>query len=187
MFKKILPLSLICSSFLVTSYSASANDEYNHGGFADNTYIGIDYFQGTIDITDSSTEPSMARLRIGTDIAKQISIELQYSASANTDSLNSLEAELEDAKAAYVRLKTPMYRGFHMDVALGYAETSLLLTGAQDGSINNDMHSGFSWGVAFYQAVKGFDNIEFKLGYQSLYRDDNVDIDGYVAGISYRF
>ncbi len=185
MLKKILSLTLISTSFLMVSTPALANTQVS--GFADNTYIGIDYFQGTIDITDSSTEPAMARFRIGTDIIKQIAVELQYSTSANTDSLNSLEAELEDVKAAYFRLKTPMYRGFHMDVALGYAETSLLLTGAEDGSINNDIHSGFSWGVAFYQTVKGFDNIEFKLGYQSLYRDDNVDIDGYVAGVSYRF
>jgi hypothetical protein len=55
-------------------------------------------------------------------------------------------------------------------------------------SINGDYkYDGFSWGVAMHQQIPYLENTQIRLGYQSLFKGDDIEITGYTLGFVYHF
>ncbi|SFD32999.1 outer membrane beta-barrel protein [Pseudoalteromonas denitrificans] len=155
--------------------------------FADSTYIGLDYVFSEIKFSDEKAKPSMTSFRLGTTVYKQISVEAQYSISNKSDNIYNMEFDLENSKALFLLLQSTAVNGFSLDVSLGYASSELTVTGPENTFNGTDDYNGFAWGVSFYQQIPSFENAQVKLGYQSLYNDHDISINGITLGFNYHF
>ncbi|MBU2893127.1 porin family protein [Colwellia sp. D2M02] len=153
---------------------------------ADSPYIGIDYMLTDIDIGGENAKPSIAGLRAGVS-NNNIAFEAQYLLSTNTDNIYRMEFDLEESKALYVVFQSDTMQGFRFDVSLGYAMNDLAVTGPAETYNGTEEYSGFSWGVSLVQQLPYLDNTQIRLGYQSLYKDSDLEITGIALGLTYQF
>jgi hypothetical protein len=174
--KSSLILPFLCISLLSTTNNA----------FADSPYIGIDYMLSDIDVGGENAKPSMTGLRVGVS-NNNIAFEAQYLLSNNTDNIYRMEFDLEESKALYVVLQSDTMEGFRFDVSLGYAMSDLTVVGPEETYNGTEEYTGFSWGVAAVQQLPYFDNAQVRLGYQSLYKDSDLEITGITLGLTYQF
>lgn len=154
---------------------------------ANSFYAGLDYARSDIEISSERANPGLAALRFGYNVEDNIAIEGQYLFGLNTDNVYTMEFDIEQSKAIYVLLQSPDYDGFRLDVALGYASTTLAVTGPDYAYVGTDDYNDFSWGVSLNQTIPWVDNLAVKLGYQSLYKDSYVDISAVTLGLTYAF
>ncbi len=155
--------------------------------FANSTYIGVDYFHSKIDISDKKAKPSLAGLKVGTEIYKQVSIEFEHLVGSGTDEIYNLEFELEKSSSVYLVLNSGNKNGLGMDASIGYAKNKLTVTGPENTYNGTDEYDGFSWGISIYQHLPQFENAQIKLGYKSLYDDEHISISGFTLGFNYYF
>lgn len=166
------------SSFLLLSTSFSC--------LADSPYIGVDYFLSTVDVSGEDAKPSMTGLRLGVS-NNNIAFEAQYLLSNSTDNIYSMEFDLEESKALYAVFQSDTVEGFRLDIALGYAVNELTVTGPENTYNGSDEYSGFSWGISIQQEIPYFNDAQVRLGYQSLFKNDDIDISGIALGLTYQF
>jgi len=166
--------------FLLLLLSASFNC------LADSPYIGVDYILTDIDIAGENAKPSMTALRAGVS-NNNIAFEAQYLIANNTDDIYSMVFDLEESKALYVVLQSDTIEGFRLDVSLGYAINDLTVTGPENTYNGTSEYSGFSWGISIQQQIPYFEQAQVRLGYQSFYKDSDLDITGIALGVTYQF
>jgi hypothetical protein len=166
--------------FLLFLVSASFNC------LADAPYIGIDYVLTNIDISGENAKPSMTAIRTGVSNSN-IAFEAQYLIANSTDNIYSMEFDLEESKALYVVMQSDTMQGFRLDVSLGYAINDLTVTGPENTYNGSDEYSGFSWGVSIQQEIPFIKNTQVRLGYQSLFKNSEIDISGIALGLTYQF
>jgi len=153
-------------------------------------YIGLDYIWSDIKIADESATPGATALTIGTSGKGQLTnmyLEAQYLIANNSDNIYSINFDLEQSKAVYLLLKSDSRDGYSIDIALGYAYNDLNISGPDNTYNGSDEYNGFSWKAAINYEVPYLKNSQIKLGYQSLYNKDDLDISGISLGISYHF
>jgi hypothetical protein len=169
--KKILSLLLLCTSFQC---------------IADSTYIGIDYMLNEIEFDDDSAKPKATALRVGVS-NNQMAFELQYLMANNTDNIYSMEFDLEKSIGLYFVMESDKVDGLGFDVSLGYAMTDMLVSGSEGVFNYEDRYKGFSWRVAITQQIPYLEQANVRLGYQSLYKNGDVEITGISLGFTYQF
>lgn len=170
--KSLLPIAL-----LATSGAAFANE----------TYIGIDYFHTTLDIAEEESKPKMLNLRLGTELTDKVFLEGQYMVSSQDDDLFRLNMDFDKSYATFLRFESLSKSDLITEVSLGYASTDIKTVGP-DGSYSGiDNVAGFAWGIALNQKIKWVDGLKLRLGYQSLYDKDDIKIDGVTFGFTYSF
>ncbi|GAA0810887.1 hypothetical protein GCM10009111_02560 [Colwellia asteriadis] len=153
---------------------------------ADSPYIGIDYMLTDIDVGGENIQPAIMGLRAGVS-NNNIAFEAQYLLSSKTDNSNRIKFDLEESKALYVVLQSDTMQGFRFDVSLGYAMNDLAVTGPAETYNGTEEYSGFSWGVSLIQQLPYIENAQVRLGYQSLYKDSDLEITGIALGLTYQF
>jgi len=169
--EKILPLLLLCASFQ---------------SFADTPYIGLDYVLPEITINNEDTEPKAAALRLGVS-NNNMAFAAQYLTSLSTDNIYNIEFDIEESIALFFVMQSDVVNGFGLDVSLGYAQTEITVAGPEE-TINDDFqYRGFAWGVAVHQDIPYLDNTQVRLGYQSLYNKDDIEITAISLGFTYQF
>lgn len=154
--------------------------------FADTPYIGIDYILGDIDISSENAEPSLTAIRAGVS-NNQIAFEAQYLISNNSDNIYRMEFDLEKSVGLFTVLQSETMSGFRFDVSLGYAMNELTVSGPENTYNSKDEYNGFAWGVSIQQELPFFDKAQVRLGYQSLYKDSDLEITGISLGLTYQF
>ena len=143
--------------------------------YAASNYIGIDYVLTDIKIADESAQPTATAFTIGT------------SGKGRFENMYRIDFDLEQSTALYLLLKSASRDGYSIDVAVGYAYNDLTLTGPENTYNGNEQYNGFSWKAAINYQIPYVKNSQIKLGYQSLYNKDGLDISGISLGISYHF
>ncbi|NQZ84006.1 MAG: hypothetical protein HRT52_23690 [Colwellia sp.] len=158
--------------------------------YAASNYIGIDYVLTDIKIADESAQPTATAFTIGTSGKgrfENMYFEAQYLKTHDTDNIYRIDFDLEQSTALYLLLKSASRDGYSIDVAVGYAYNDLTLTGPENTYNGNEQYNGFSWKAAINYQIPYVKNSQIKLGYQSLYNKDGLDISGISLGISYHF
>ncbi|MBH0058771.1 outer membrane beta-barrel protein [Pseudoalteromonas sp. SWXJZ94C] len=169
--EKILSLLLLCASFQ---------------SFADTAYIGVDYVLPEITINNEDTEPKAAALRLGVS-NNNMAFEAQYLTSLSTDNIYNIEFDIEESVALFFVMQSDVVNGFGLDASLGYAQTNITVAGPEE-TINGDFqYKGFAWGLAIHQDIPYIDNTQIRLGYQSLYNKDDIEITAISLGFTYQF
>ncbi|WP_085299558.1 outer membrane beta-barrel protein [Cognaticolwellia mytili] len=154
--------------------------------FADSVYIGIDYVLTDIELVDQSAKPKSTAVRIGAS-NNNMAFEAQYLKANSTDNIYRIEFDLEQSIALYFVMQSDIQNGFGLDVSLGYAKTDIIVSGPQETFNGTDQYSGFSWGVAIHQQLPYFERAQVKLGYQSFYKDSDLEITAISLGFTYQF
>ena len=168
---KVLPLLLLLS----TSFQC----------LADSTYIGIDYMQNDIGFDDESAKPNATALRVGVS-NNNMAFEAQYLRGDNDD-IYRMTFDLEQSTALYFVMQSDIRDGFGMDVSVGYAMTDMTVSGPEETYNGEDHYNGFSWGVSMHQQIPYFEQASIRLGYQSLYKDSDIEITNISLGFIYHF
>ncbi|QBG35753.1 outer membrane beta-barrel protein [Litorilituus sediminis] len=176
MHKILIPLLMLSTSF------SSAANSYT----ADTYYVGVDYMLTDIDISGENAKPGMTGIRFGAS-NNNIAFEAQYLISNKTDNIYRMEFDLENSKALYLVMQSDTMQGFHFDVALGYAENELAVTGPEFTYNGTEKYSGFSWNISIQQEIPFIPNTQVRLAYQSLFKNDDFDISGIALGLTYQF
>jgi len=153
--------------------------------FADETYIGIDYMLTDIELASENVKPNAIALRAGVS-NNNMAFEAQYLV-GNTDDAYRMEFDLEQSVALYFVMQSDTRDGFGIDVSVGYAMTDLTVSGPEETYNGEDNYNGFSWGVAMRQQIPYFEQASIRLGYQSLYKDDDIEISNISLGFIYNF
>ena len=164
--------------FLTLSFSVNS--------LADTAYIGADYVLADIDIYNENAKPSMTAIRLGVS-NNNIAFEAQYLLSTSTDNIYRMEFDLEESKGLYMVFQSEDMQGFHFDVSLGYAINELTVTGPTETYNGTDEYKGFSWGASIQQKIPYMDNMKIRLGYQSYFKNSDLDITGIALGLTYQF
>jgi hypothetical protein len=115
-----------------------------------------------------------------------MAFEAQY-LRGNKDSIYRMEFELEQSAALYFVMQSDIREGFGMDVSVGYAMTDMTVSGPEETYNGEDHYNGFSWGISMHQQLPYFDNASIRLGYQSLYKDSDIEITNMSLGFTYYF
>jgi len=174
---KIPVVLSVLSSFSFSCFSAS-------------NYIGLDYVWSDIKVANESATPQATAVTIGTSGKGKLTnmyFEAQYLRANNSDNIYHINFDLEQSTALYLLLKSESRSGYTIDVALGYAYNDLTVTGPENTYNGSDQYNGFSWKAAINYQIPYLENSQVKLGYQSLYNKDDLDISGISLGISYHF
>ncbi len=150
-------------------------------------YAGVDYFWSDIRLAGEKTHPTMASINLGAEIWQQILLEVQYGQSINEDSIYRLNFELEESQAIYLHFLSEDNDYWLLDLSIGYASTDFSGTGPVDTYNDTETYKGFSWGAFAVKNIESIPGTRFKIGYQSLFNDDELHIKGWVAGLSYHF
>jgi hypothetical protein len=153
---------------------------------ADSTYIGVDYVLADIELVDKSAKPKATALRIGVS-NNNMAFEAQYLKANNTDNIYRIAFDLEQSVALYFVMQSDIQNGFGLDVSLGYAKTDIMVSGPEETFNGTDQYNGFSWGIAIHQQIPYFEQAQVKLGYQSLYKDSDLEITAISLGFTYQF
>lgn len=154
--------------------------------FADTAYIGIDYISTDIELGDENVKPNAAGLRVGVS-KNNMAFEAQYLVSNSNKDFYRMEFDLQQSIGLYFVLQSDIVDGFGLDVSLGYAMTDIAVSGPENTYNGEDSYNGFSWGVAMHQQIPNMEQLHVKLGYQSFYRDSDIEITGISLGIVYQF
>ena len=170
-FGKILPIS-----FFVLSTQC----------LADTTYIGIDYALNDIELSSENAKPSATALRVGVS-NNNMAFEAQYLIGNNTDNIYRMEFDLKQSTALYFVMQSDIREGFGLDVSVGYAMTEMSVYGPEETYNGKDHYNGFSWGAAIHQQIPYFKQANIRLGYQSLYKDSDLEITNISIGFTYYF
>jgi|GEM_PF-1163886 len=152
---------------------------------ADTTYIGFDYMLTDIDLASENAKPSAVAIRAGVSNSN-MAFEAQYLV-GNTDDIYRMEFDLEQSLGLYFVMQSDVVDGFGLDVSLGYAMTDMTVTGPEETYNGEDHYNGFSWGAAIHQQIPYFEQASIRLGYQSLYKDSDIDITNISLGFTYNF
>ncbi len=179
-------MAMFCKKFFFISWITSLTI-ITFPVLAQKSYVGLGYVHSKLDIANEITNPSMAALRVGTNLTKNIAIEGQYLTSVASDNINATDLELNQSFGAYLVLQSETKNGFKLDLALGYAQTSLTAISTETNYFNKDEFSGLSWGVNLYQSISYLDQAQLRLSYQSLYKDNHIEISGIELGFIYSF
>lgn len=169
--EKIFTLLLLTASF---------------NSFADTPYIGVDYMMSDIKISNENATPKSALIRAGIS-NNNMAFEAHYLASSSSDHIYNAEFNLDKSLALYFVMQSDVVNGFGIDVSVGYAKNQVVVSNPST-SINGDYkYDGFSWGVAMHQQIPYLENTQIRLGYQSLFKGDDIEIIGYTLGFVYHF
>ncbi len=181
--KRSIPLLLLLSSAF-PSFAASSWTDFRLG---DSSFVGVDYMFSSVKLSGEDAKPKLAGLKAGFSLYEQISLEADYLQGTSTDDVVGLEFDVEDSKGLYLLFKSGDDTSFGVDVTLGYASTKLTVTGDENDYRSSEEYNGFSWGISFYDSFPAYKNLQMKLGYKSLYDDNNIKIDGFTLGFNYYF
>jgi hypothetical protein len=153
---------------------------------ADSTYIGVDYVLTDIELADQSAKPKATTLRLGVS-NNNMAFEAQYLKANDTDNIYRIEFDLEKSIALYFVMQSDIQSGFGLDVSLGYAKTDIMVSGPDETFNGTDQYNGFSWGIAIHQQIPYLEQAQVKLGYQSFYKDSDLEITAISLGFTYQF
>lgn len=169
--EKILPLILLCASSQC---------------FADTAYFGVDYVLPEININSQDVKPKATALRLGVS-NNNMAFEAQYLTAIDTDNIYRVEFDVEKSVALFFVMQSDVTNGFGLDVSLGYAQTDVVVAGPPE-TINGDFqYKGFAWGLAIHQDIPYLKNTNIRLGYQSLYDKDDIEVTAISLGFTYQF
>ncbi len=153
--------------------------------FADDYYIGMGYLTTDVELVSENAKPSAVAFRAGVS-NNNMAFEAQY-LRGNTDNLYRMEFDLEQSTALYFVMQSDIRDGFGMDVSVGYAMTDMTVSGPEETYNGEDHYNGFSWGVSMHQQIPYFEQASIRLGYQSLYKDSDIEITNISLGFIYHF
>jgi hypothetical protein len=153
--------------------------------FADTAYVGLDYMLTDIELASENAKPSAIALRAGVS-NNNMAFEAQYLA-GNSDDVYRMEFDLEQSVALYFVMQSDIRDGFGMDVSVGYAMTDMTVSGPEETYNGEDHYHGFSWGISMHQQIPSFEQASIRLGYQSLYKDSDIEITNISLGFIYKF
>ena len=153
--------------------------------FADSYYVGLDYMLTDIELASENAKPSAIAVRAGVS-NNNMAFEAQYLV-GNTDDIYRMEFDLEQSVALYFIMQSDIRNGFGMDVSVGYAMTAMTVSGPEETYNDEDHYNGFSWGISMHQQIPYFEQASIRLGYQSLYKDNNIEIANISLGFTYNF
>ena len=178
LFKKSIKntLNKVIAPFLLTMSTQS---------FADDFYVGIDHILTDIELASENTEPSAVGLRVGVS-NNNMAFEAQY-LQGNNDDIYRMTFDLEQSAALYFVMQSDIRDGFGMDVSVGYAMTEMTVSGPEETYNGEELYNGFSWGISMHQQIPSFDQASIRLGYQSLYKDSDIEITNISLGFTYNF
>ncbi|WDE06714.1 outer membrane beta-barrel protein [Thalassomonas viridans] len=186
--KKSIPLLLLLSSaFPCFADSNRIGSSWTDFRLGDSSFVGVDYMFSGVKVSGEDPKPKLAGLKAGISIYEQISLEANYLQGTSTGDVAGLEFDVEDSKGLYLLFKSGNDTSFGVDITLGYASTKLTVTGEESSFNSSEEYNGFSWGISFYDSFPSFENLQMKIGYKSLYDDENIKIDGFTLGFNYYF
>ncbi|WP_340676831.1 outer membrane beta-barrel protein [Paraglaciecola sp.] len=153
---------------------------------ADSTYIGLDYIFTDIELGNENVKPGATALRVGVS-NNNMAFEAQYLISNSRESIYRIEFDLQQSIATYFVMQSDIIDGFGIDILLGYAMTEMAVSGPENTYNGEDNYNGFSWGVTIHQQIPNLEQVHVKLGYQSFYKDSDIEITGISLGLTYQF
>lgn len=154
--------------------------------FADTAYIGVDYVLPEMAISNEDVKPKSTALRLGVS-NNNMAFEAQYLTANEKDNLYRIEFDIEKSAALFFVMQSDVVNGFGLDVSVGYAQTDITVNGPEETINDEFQYKGFAWGVAMHQDIPYLDNTQVRLGYQSLYDKDDIEITAISLGFTYQF
>ena len=145
-------------------------------------YAEVDVMRTSVSVDSTNFVIVHPKVKLGYMFTPQVMFELQYAGSADDDQDNS-NLKIKNISAAYLRLGSPPTTDLRAYITLGYADTSLELTGQNDITDNYD---GFSGGLVLEHYVwskSSFVTVE----YNAFYNNDDVTISAFSLGFRYVF
>ena len=153
--------------------------------FAEDFYLGIDYLLTDVSIENNNSKANAIGMRAGVS-NNNMAFEAQYLL-GGSDDIYRMSFDLEKSAALYFVMQSDVRNGFGIDVSLGYAMTDMTVTGPEQTYNGEDSYNGFSWGVSMHQKMPYFEQASIRFGYQSLYKDNYIEITNMSLGFIYNF
>ena len=148
-------------------------------------YLDLGAGRTAVETGDKEFTPWIARVKLGYAIDVSNAVELHYATNYESDTVDGIEMELEEASGIYYRYTTLSdYNGVRMYFLLGQAYTTLSSTAVNvDGKELED----FSWAIGLKEASTSFPGMVYSLEYIELYEDDNVELKAYMLGFQFTY
>lgn len=177
MFKKITTLSFALAA-LTTGGQAMA--EYYVGGNISSMKVEHDF------VSDSADLVALYG-RLGTEFTENFSAEIRVGTGIDDDTVNVLgtpvKLELNHFYGAYLRGTLPVTDTFYPYAVVGFtrAELEAKASGVSDSDSGSDVSFGLGADIRLTS------NTDLNLEYMNYYDKDDLAIDGFSVGFTYRF
>jgi len=154
--------------------------------FALPLYAELGYMYHYVEAGDTELNPATAKLMVGAQIAKSVTLDAVYAASTGDDTINDLQLEIDNIQAVYLRLHSSLHgSGSNLSLFLGHAKTTI--STSNNGIGDTEEFDDFSWGIGLEDRSKASKNLFYTLEYIRFYDDADLSISGASLGIKYTF
>lgn len=172
MFKKLTTISIAVAAL---SFGSQAMAEHYVGG-------NISAYKVDIDGVDNANLVALYG-RLGTEFTENFSGEIRVGTGIDDDKIGPVKVELNHFYGAYVRGTIPIADAFYPYAVVGFTRTELEVK--VPGFSEKDSGSDVSFGVG--ADIRLTSNTDLNLEYMNYYDKDEVSLDGFSLGFTYRF
>ena len=152
---------------------------------ASKMYYELDASYGTIKLTDGKFNPWLARMKFGYNITDNFSVEGHYATGVKDDTLNSLNVELKQMMAGYIRWGSNTMDNVRLYILLGQARTTLNWDGPT--KTGEEQLDDFTWAVGAEERSKKITNMYYTAEYASYFHKGNQDVTTISLGLRFDF
>ncbi len=145
-------------------------------------YAEVDVMRTSVSVDSTDFVITLPKIKLGYMFTPQVMFELQYTSGDDDEQDNSI-LKIKNISAAYLRLGSPPSTNLRAYIILGYADTSLELTGQNDITDNYD---GFSGGLVLEHSVWSKESF-VTAEYNAFYNNDDVTVSAFSLGFRYVF
>lgn len=148
-------------------------------------YVEAGLTRTRIDVDGTEFNPLLPRLKLGFIFTPHWMVEVQYTGSGD-DTVANTQLEVDNIRAAYLRLDSGIRSTMRMYVLLGGAETELSTKNPAGSITRTDTYGDFSWAVGFEDRVWS-KNTLLTVEYSHYYSFNDVTITGVSLGFKYEY
>ncbi|ART81002.1 porin family protein [Oceanisphaera avium] len=172
MFKKLTTVSLAVAALACGGQAMAAN------------YVGGNILASKYD-EDRGGSADLVSLygRLGTEFSENFSGELRLGTGIDDDNIGRTKIEQDLFYGAYVRGGIPLGDVFFPYAVLGVTHTKIKYSGPFNSYTNSGSDVSFGLGTDVHLNA----NTDLNIEYMSYYDKNDVSIDGFAVGVTYRF
>lgn len=148
-------------------------------------YLEADATRATVTVAKTDYKPVLTRYKLGVFVTQGFLLEAHYTGSGD-ETLDSTTLEIENIRAAYLRLDSGIRSSMRMYVLLGSAETKFNVKGSAGTTTGTDTYTDFSWGIGLEDRIWSKHTL-LTLEYTEYYKKDEVVISAVSLGFKFEY
>ena len=148
-------------------------------------YAELGVSRSVVDIAGTEFNPILPKAKLGIFVTQKILLEVQYSGSGDDQAANT-DLEIDNIKAAYLRLDSGIRSNMRMYVLLGNAETTLTVKRPGETVGVSDTYSDVSYAIGIEDRTFSKSTL-LTLEYTRYYNNDDVTISALSLGFKYEY